>query len=780
MQQYEQQINEMAARVNKKPSVTPDHNSSISSNSNSNSNATSEVDAVATHATMQPSYQSNSSNATPLKEAVVSHPQEDLSFSVAGPIIGGLPLPTLSIHNKSIDKTTPTITSTPIEPPNQASIITHNSTTDNSPATFSAPSATTGRRASITDTVLAGATTAAATAATAASSVVEAARRLVLHEENEESLSRLDLSSSQDHQGLEFQQRKLSNKARNPSQSLIATNPPHMVSDHEDVIIAAVTPTTAAATDSSITSADTTRVNSHDAAMSDMSNAANPSSLSEADDAVFATVPTAAAATMTSANPQASESAVIPSVGATTMPTSGVADLNNTTFAAQRGNSVDNNNNSIINTASNGSPLVISGDQHPDPSKNRQDATTEIRPTTNSTTKSPKTALNTMYVAGRGEESSRHQAMGVDLPSVSRVEGSRAKISGLGVDVPRVVGQPIDPKIHRTGGLHVDGKHDEDNPHHPRHGPHDHDVHVPHHEHDHDEGHGAPIQTSKDNNQVIYGNQHHMTQNTLPEAQAAISKNPFEAHMSHHRGSSSSGLKVDHPLIPTAALAGSGSSDNTNHNRPDGVHNSAINVDRAGAADHKRSGMGVDSSAIDTHHMATVDDPYKRHHRDVAATGIGATAGVAATGTDDSSSSRVSSEKHFPEDDRESLFDKVKGAFRRRSSIHSSRSHATPRSSLDKGKGTVATSSTPPSNAVPSEYDIPVPQVAPDEHVVWVKRITKTDYYDDEAGDEAPVPSQTQHHESHRRGSKSSGTFFDRLRGRHASPTPVDKGKQRT
>lgn len=108
--------------------------------------------------------------------------------------------------------------------------------------------------------------------------------------------------------------------------------------------------------------------------------------------------------------------------------------------------------------------------------------------------------------------------------------------------------------------------------------------------------------------------------------------------------------------------------------------------------------------------------------------------------------------------------------------------------------------------AIPATYKGPIPVVNPGEKVIWVKTITTTDFYDDEAagvidrnGDVVStqqnvltpnayatardgtttytnVENQTQVHDGGRR--HSSG-FLDRLMGRHSSPNSEDKGKQR-
>ncbi|ORZ04169.1 hypothetical protein BCR41DRAFT_199906 [Lobosporangium transversale] len=382
------------------------------------------------------------------------------------------------------------------------------------------------------------------------------------------------------------------------------------------------------------------------------------------------------------------------------------------------------------------------------------------------------TTLRTLYVTGHGPESARHHAMHVDKPAISHIENPETNYSALGVDIPRIVGHSEHPINYRRGSLHVDGKDDLiRDPHHPDY--HGHSIHVPHYNHDSlTQGTklGAPIQTSRDNSKVIHGNVHHRTQNTLPEAVAAIRKNPFEAHMSHRRASYSSGLNVDYPAIPTANLAGSGSTDNTNHDRPEGVRNSAINVDRAGSLDRKHCGMGVDAPALASHEIASsVCFGSKNTH-------AGETKNMARDST-----SVASSERHYLDGDHESIFDKVKGVFHRRSSVKSSDIPAT-QSSISAGKGKGRAPDIVNSTALPSElstdvpagYEGPIPQAGPGEQVVWVKKTTQTEIYDEP--EDTAVPSETQDHTSRRHSSSSSKSFFNRLRSRH-STSSSDKGK---
>jgi hypothetical protein len=71
---------------------------------------------------------------------------------------------------------------------------------------------------------------------------------------------------------------------------------------------------------------------------------------------------------------------------------------------------------------------------------------------------------------------------------------------------------------------------------------------------------------------------------------------------------------------------------------------------------------------------------------------------------------------------------------------------------------------------VPADYHGPLPQVAPGEQVVWVKKVIQTDYYED--GE--PVSKN-----NNLKKRSSISRFMDRLRGRNSNHNNVDKGKQR-
>ncbi|KAF9979382.1 hypothetical protein BGZ75_009763 [Mortierella antarctica] len=674
----------------------------------------------------------------------------------------------LSINRADLDAARPSPTGTPI--PYDSDNLEPKDDNDDGTA---APSmkATHGRKPSLTEKALATVATAATSAASAASTVVSAAMKLAAPEKNDvfetaEAASTgaggagtgilpVSMRSTQNnHQGLEFSQRRMSvDRSKNAPTGL--SNSATRKNDLGEMDASAVV----------------------DSSLSEPGKITSELKISGVE-----TIPTGIGATAA----VLPASATLTSNGSSTIPVTTTdalletnADLGLT--SQDKDVSMEQTGTHATNTSGN------SDDKEGNADGKKDEALSSRKPA------SVALPLRTMYVAGHAPESARHQGMNVDHPAVSHTSASKTNLSGMGVDKPKVVGEPRDPNSHRTGSLHVDK--------HPAANPHGHyEIHVPHHDHGasaaEGEHHGAPIQTSKDNSKVIHGNEHHLNQNSSAEAKAAIAKNPFETHMSHHRGSVSSGMGVDHPVIPTANLAGSGSSDNTNRNRPHGTYNSAINVDKAGSPDHKRSGMNVDGPAAAVHHLATVKDPLSKSTK--SKVGIEGDKGPnlkannttdnARTEVDGVSASTSTSSKHYPDDDRESVLDKFKNAFRRRSSINtmgSKESSSTDNKNRSTGAlesgilgtasshPTMKTSSSSPEREVlaPAEYNGPVPETAPGEEVVWVKRVVQTDYYeDDEDRPRAPV-EDNKSRRPHR-------SLLDRLRGRHPAP-PVDKGKQR-
>ncbi|KAF9196457.1 hypothetical protein BGZ50_000077 [Haplosporangium sp. Z 11] len=576
------------------------------------------------------------------------------------------------------------------------------------------------RKQSLTDTVIIGAVTAASGAVTAATTVVEVARRLVTPDDNDDLVTPKDeikgdsskgifpslLKTPADHNGLEFSQRKLSKDRGKQLPHGHDGNGSTGVQTHAG----------------GNNSATIGTVNDNRVSAGDKNSDTGVNTIASA-----AEVPAAS----TIVNNQTP-------VNPLTQSTNNITQLQaDDIHTASGGESSASNSNGITGMQDKGS-----------------------------TTAAAALPLNTLYVAGHGPGSASHGAMSVDPPAVSLTATSKAKHTGMGVDIPKLVGQPRDPKVHRVESLHVDRKGPAAHPHN------GHEIHAPHYDQaletskEGDFSHSASIQTSKDNNQVIHGNYHHLDQKSSAKAASIVNMNPYEAHMSHHRGSVSSGLSVDHPVVPTATLAGSGSSDNTNRNRPPGIYNSAINVDKAGASDRKSSGMGVDNPATVTHHMAHTQDPLSRSGKSKT--------DIKEKRTGDADSSRASGSKHYPEDDNESLIDKVKGVFRRRSSgMKEPRDGQViaPQSTSHRSSSSTS-SSLPP--VIPDGYNGPVPEVGPGQEVVWVKKTIQTDYYE-VSGEDAVPPEHGPYQESNRNSSSSS--FLHRLRGRNS--TSVDKGKGR-
>ncbi|KAF9381840.1 hypothetical protein CPC16_009653 [Podila verticillata] len=374
----------------------------------------------------------------------------------------------------------------------------------------------------------------------------------------------------------------------------------------------------------------------------------------------------------------------------------------------------------------------------------RQNLSNPVR----SNSQSSSIRLNTIYVTGQGPESVRHGGMGVDQPAISSSyqHHHRNSSSGMGVDLPLLVGQPRDPKEHRKGALQVDAKHPDDTHHHEVHQPHD------------------PKEEAKAT-AVALGS-------TPATGRGAVS--------GKGRRGSASGLNVDQPPAPSKLLAGNGSNETT---LKSGSYNSGINVDKAGSGDFKRSGMGVDGPALSSYHMASTHDPH-----------------LLVSGRDNNcntTTNNVDTEEEvmkpmFNTDQDGTRFVETRGSgFGEGGTIHVNRYSASSQAPLPPGKTTTSTtmnqslevgsSSHMPQTIdntaghivteVPADYHGPLPQVAPGEQVMWVKKVIQTDYYED------GEPS-TENNNLKKRSSISK--FVDRLRGRNSNYNNVEKGKQRT
>ncbi|KAG0036235.1 hypothetical protein BGZ82_004508 [Podila clonocystis] len=362
---------------------------------------------------------------------------------------------------------------------------------------------------------------------------------------------------------------------------------------------------------------------------------------------------------------------------------------------------------------------------------------------------------NTIYVAGQGPESLRHGSMGVDQPAVSSSyqHHHRNSSSGMGVDQPLLVGQPRDPKEHRKGGLQVDTKHPDDT--------HHHEVHQPH---DHEEEAKAAATTGAGPSPLT--------------GRGSVSGR--DTISGKGRRGSISGLNVDPAPAPSKQLAGSGSNEATHRS---GSYNSGINVDKAGSGDHKRSGMGVDGPALSSYHMAATHDA----HLLISGRGNKANNTNSNVGTDEDEESVARALYTGPED---GSFMEARGSgFGEGGAIQVNRyssssqapltvSSTTTNPNLEAGSSshlprTIDSTAGHIVTEVPADYHGPLPQVAPGEQVMWVKKVIQTDYYEDgEQGAENPPQKRS-----------SMRSFLDRLRGRKSTGSSnhntVDKGKQR-
>lgn len=244
---------------------------------------------------------------------------------------------------------------------------------------------------------------------------------------------------------------------------------------------------------------------------------------------------------------------------------------------------------------------------------------------------------------------------------------------------------------------------------------------------------------------------------------------PLRDSLSHRRRSSFNGLNVDPPTVATSNIAGSGSTDNINTNRPKGTYNSGYNVDRPGHHDQKTSGFGVDKPAIVTHQMATAT---KMHNPSPIVPGFNTT----TTTTNSRSHSPTFNKPHNPQN----------------SIIHPySTTTTTSETVIDPTEmGPTVTYQNPASFStsvpvdpvvIPADYNGPIPQVNPGEQVIWVKTVGQTEYHDgahDNTGSLMPPAPTQESGTQNRRG--SVGSLLDRIRGRRTSAVSMDKGKQRT
>ncbi|KAF9154924.1 hypothetical protein BG015_011608 [Linnemannia schmuckeri] len=348
---------------------------------------------------------------------------------------------------------------------------------------------------------------------------------------------------------------------------------------------------------------------------------------------------------------------------------------------------------------------------------------------------------HTLYVTRQG--GARSHALGVDQPSVSSTSKTikTQTQSGLGVDKPVYVGVHEDPKTQarRRGSLHVDK---------------------------------TPVFSQNALNDPNDKDQNSYTGNLVESNSVAGNEKPasLKDSLSRRRRSSSSGLNVDPPTVATSNIAGSGSTDHTNNNRPKGTYNSGINVDRAGHHDRKISGFGVDKPAIVTHQMAAAT---KTKNLSPIVPGLN----TKTTTTNNRSHSPTPSNHQNPQNSTIQPY---------------STTTTTSETVINPAEmGPTITYQNPPSFSssapvdpvvVPADYDGPIPQVNPGEQVIWVKKtVVQTEYYDgapDNTGTPMPPAPTQDSGTQNRRG--SAGSLLDRIRGRRTSAVSTDKGKQRT
>ncbi|KAG0370021.1 hypothetical protein BGX24_002205 [Mortierella sp. AD032] len=627
---------------------------------------------------------------------------------------------------------------------------------------------TPARKPSLTDTLIASASTAATTATHAATNAVAAARRLVgngkstevdLDEEVTDTVKVEETSSSKGgllnfmkpsiNNGLEFSRRKLSsnkNKTRSSSHPMSSAAPgpgpvpgTGPVPEPVPVPTLASAPTSASgiATASSLPSVPSMHSSAPPSAPNTMStdttmHAITTDSMHPMSNTVHPTMQTPIYSSENAVHPSmpapapAPAPAPIPAQSYEPVPT-GI------TFSEKQSISVASTNNNNSNTAN----MATAASTNPIPRKGSIVGQTAVLTEPH----------NTIYVTRQG--GSRSHALGVDQPSISSTTATvkSQTPTGLGVDKPVYVGVHVDPKTQarRRGSLHVDKMPTfADNA--------LNDVH----DKEHNSYTGNLVEASPN---AVNGK--------LPVAAATA---PLNDSTSRRRRSSFNGLNVDQPTVATLNVAGSGSSDSTNRNRPNGIYNSGYNVDRPGHHDQKKSGFGVDKPAIVTHQMAAVNKPQQQQ--------LFNNTNTTTTTTDSHSHSPTFNKLHNPAN----------------SSIHPYSTTTTvsetqvnpaelgPTTTYQQTPSSGLSSSAPVDPLIiPANYNGPIPQVAPGEHVIWVKKtVVQTEYYDgahDNAGGLVPpVPVQDSGNQN-RRG--SSGSFLDRIRGRRASAVSIDKGKQR-
>ncbi|KAF9309422.1 hypothetical protein BG003_009782 [Podila horticola] len=623
--------------------------------------------------------------------------------------------------------------------------------------------ATPGRRPSLVEGIL-------TTAATAASTAVEAARNLVSHEDilEEEAKEPIrDLSSSsttstslfpslrsESHHGLEFKQRRLSvDKSKKEAPVTTTTTqkapPPPPAQTRGEAASNAANAANAVTQWLEATKAENEIQRQKEAALR-LENQAERSV--ESKDSITPVGPVSDGGTGSSGNNVTGSSQANTGQGASVNANvnngaGGISTNANVSTGGVSGMGVDLSSGAGSIPRNNAN--VNAGQASGIPPRAGNPTPTTTNPV-RSSSQSSSIKHNTIYVAGHGPESVRYGSMGVDQPAISSSyhHHHRNSSSGMGVDQPLLVGQPRDPKEHRKGGLQVDTKHPDDIHYHEVHQPQDHE----------EEAKAAAAATG-----------------AMNPAAGRDSVSGGGSLSGKGRRGSLSGLNVDQPPAPSKQLAGNGSNETTLRS---GSYNSGINVDKVGSGDYKRSGMGVDGPALSSYDMASTHDPH------LHVSGLG---NNSATTNDNAGTEAKESVTRTlyagPVETRGSGFDEGGAIQVNRYSISSEAPLKTTASTTTNRNLEIGSTSHMPRTIdntaghivteVPADYHGPLPQVAPGEQVVWVKKVIQTDYYEGgEQGAENPQKKRS-----------SMSNFLDRLRGRKSASSSnhntVDKGKQR-
>jgi hypothetical protein len=344
---------------------------------------------------------------------------------------------------------------------------------------------------------------------------------------------------------------------------------------------------------------------------------------------------------------------------------------------------------------------------------------------------------HTFYVIGQGGD--RSQALGVDKRVVSSTsETTKTQTqSGLGVDKPVYVGVIEDPltQARRRGSLHVDK--------------------TPVFSQD-------ALNDPKDKEQNLYTGDIVEADSVGGNEKSA----PLQDTLPRRRRSSFNSLNVDLPTVATSKIAGSGSTENTNRNRPEGTFNTGYNVDRPGHHHRNSSALGVDKPAIVSHQLAT------------ATKAKNPSPVVPGTNT---KTTITNNSNHSP------TFDKLQNP---QNSTHPSSTTTTTSETvinpaemgptiIYQNPSSLSSSAPVDPLVIPANYKGPIPQVNPGEKVIWVKKTIQTEYYDDahdNTGSLVP-PAPTQ--DSGAQNRRGRGSLLDRILGRRSSAVSIDKGKQR-